>query len=71
MLLDRKRRAGRYLLWTVRIFSVGAVLGVAGMYLEERWMTWAAIFVLFCGLLVRFLPGARPDEGLETPDEED
>jgi hypothetical protein len=55
-------------MWIVRVFSVGAVLGVAGMYLEERWMTGLAIVVLLGALALRFLPGARPDaerEGLE------
>lgn len=51
----------------MRIFAVGAVLGLAGIYLDERWMTGAAIGVLALGLGLRFLPGqggaAEPDEG--------
>jgi hypothetical protein len=66
LLLDRKRSADRRLLWNVRLFSVGAVLGIASIYLEERWMTSAAILVLLGGVALRFFSGARPD-----PDEEE
>lgn len=62
--LDRSRRAGRYLEWKVGLFSVGAVLGVAGMLLEEGWMTLVAIVVLLLGMLLRFLP----DRGGESPE---
>lgn len=60
--LDRSRRAGRYLEWKVRIFTVGAVLAVVGMYREEEWMTGAAIVVLLTGFVLRFLPGMEPQE---------
>lgn len=57
--LDRSRRAGAHLEWKVRIFLVGAVLGLSGILLEERWLSGAAIAVLAAGALVRFLPGGR------------
>lgn len=60
LFVDRSRRAGRYLEWKVRLFSVAAVLVVVGMYLEEAWMTAAAILLLFAALSLRFLPGAVP-----------
>ena len=67
--LDRSQEAGDYLVWKVRIFTVGAVLAMVGMYREESWMTGAAILVLLLGFGVRFLPGVSgPDEG-EGPDE--
>lgn len=56
MFLDRSRRAGRYLEWKVRLFTLGAVLAVVGMALNQSWMTWAAIGVLVVGMLLRFLP---------------
>lgn len=59
--LDRNRRAGDHLTWKVRIFTVGAVLAMAGMYFEEEWMTGAAIVVLLTGFGLRFLPGG-PEE---------
>jgi len=65
--LDRKRRAGPHLEWKVRLFAVAAVLGLAGIYLNERWLTGAAIVLLFAGLLLRFLPDARADDR-EEPD---
>ncbi|MDE3014894.1 MAG: hypothetical protein OXU33_12565, partial [Gemmatimonadota bacterium] len=39
-------------------FSVAAVLGLAGIYFEERWMTGSAIALLAGGLGLRFLPGS-------------
>lgn len=63
--LDRRRRAGPLLEWKVRLFAAGAVLGLAGIFLEERWLTGAAIAVLAGGALLRFLPGGT------VPPEED
>lgn len=62
MLLDRRRKAGRFLEWKVRLFAVGAVLGLAGIYTDQRWMTAAAIGVLALGMGFRFLPGGRQAE---------
>lgn len=59
MFFDRSRRAGRYLEWKVRLFTLGAVLAVVGMATGQMWMTWAAIGVLVTGMLLRFLPGGR------------
>jgi hypothetical protein len=60
LLLDRRRRAGRFLEWKVRIFATGAVLGLAGIFLDEEWLRIGAIVVLAAGALLRFLPGAKP-----------
>ncbi|MGD8320505.1 MAG: hypothetical protein PVJ02_08625 [Gemmatimonadota bacterium] len=68
--LDRTRRAGRFLEWKVGLFSVGAVLGLAGMFLQEAWMVLAAIGVLLSAMLLRFLPSPRsgtPPEGDDDP----
>ena len=46
MFFDRSPRPARFLEWKVGIFTVGAVLGLTGIYLEEQWMTGAAIAVL-------------------------
>jgi hypothetical protein len=59
---DRSRRAGRYLEWKVRLFTLGAVLAVVGMAVDQVWMTWAAIVVLIAGMVLRFLPGGRERE---------
>jgi hypothetical protein len=56
MFLDRHRRAGRHLEWKVRLFSVAAVVALAGIYLESRWVTGVAILLLAGGLLLRFMP---------------
>ena len=68
--LDRSRRAGRFLAWKVRVFSVGAVLALAGIYLDDRRLTGAAIIILAGGALLRFFPGGRETASPE-PDEEE
>lgn len=50
----------RFLEWKVRLFTIGAVLALAGMYLELDWMVGSAIAFLFAGFALRFVP--RPDE---------
>jgi hypothetical protein len=65
---DRGRKAGRYLEWKVRVFGVAAVVALVGIYLENRWMTGAAIVLLLAGLALRFLPD-DPQE-LEAAEEE-
>ena len=72
ILLDRQRRAGPYLEWKVRIFMVAAVLGLAGIYLDERWLTGTAIVLLFGGLSLRFLPtGESETDGEDDWSEDD
>jgi len=58
----RDRQAGPFLEWKVRIFVTGAVLGLAGIFLDERWMVGAAIVVLVLGMAIRFLSHG-PDGG--------
>lgn len=60
--LDRRRRAGRFLEWKVGIFAGGAVLGLAGIFLDEPALRIGGIAVLLTGMLVRFLPGAGAGE---------
>lgn len=73
LFLDRNRRAGPYLEWKVRIFAVGAVLGLAGILIDEAWLRIAAIVVLAGGILLRFLPGGTADAAgnYEGDDDED
>jgi hypothetical protein len=67
--LDRRQRAGPYLEWKVRIFAVAAVVGLAGIYFEERWLTGAAILLLLGGLSLRLLPLGEPE--LDEDEEHD
>lgn len=69
LFVDHARRDRPHLEWKVRLFAAGAVLGLAGMYLEERWLTGGGIAVLLAGVLLRFLPGGdgRPDDGESEP----
>jgi len=67
MLIDRSRdRPIRYFEWRVRLFGVGAILALAGMYAEQGWMINLAIVILFAGMLLRFLP----DRGGGGPESE-
>jgi hypothetical protein len=68
--VDRVSRAGRFLEWKVRIFTVAAALVLAGMYLEARWMTWTALLLLIGAMSLRFLPGGAASrlEHDEDPD---
>jgi len=70
--LDRSRRAGPWLEWKVRLFAVAAVLALAGIYMEQQWMTGAAIVVLIGAMLLRFLPGGGGEPvGPDDPEGED
>ena len=51
--------------WRVRLFAVGAGLGLGGLYLESAWLIWAALAVLGGGLFFRFLRKTR-DSGEDT-----
>ncbi len=66
---DRRAKAGPHLRVRVGLFAVGAVLGVAGIYLDEAWLRLVAIVLLSVGVLVRFLPkGWTESEGDEGND---
>jgi hypothetical protein len=56
--LNRSKRSDPHLEWKVRIFAVAAVLGLCGIYFDDRWMTGGAIVLLAGAIFLRFLPGA-------------
>jgi hypothetical protein len=64
-LADRRRRDDPLLEWKIRLFSVAAVVALAGIYLDDRRVTGAALVLLVVGVLLRFLPG-----GSEGPDDD-
>lgn len=52
------RRTGRADRWTsarVALFTVGALLALAGMLLENDWVIAAAALVLVAGIALRFV----------------
>ncbi len=67
--LDRTRRADSALELNVVLFSVAAVLTLAGMYLQERWLTTAALVLLLGGVVLRI--AMRPRGSLYADDEDD
>lgn len=63
-------RAARSLLWRIRLFGVGGVLGLGGIFLEMSWLVTSAVVVLMAGLGIRFLPGMGPvDEEDDEPED--
>jgi hypothetical protein len=62
----------RHLEWRVRVFGVGAVLALAGIYLRLDWLVNVALVVLVTGFLLRFLPDEDDDDdGLDDDDGDD
>lgn len=57
-----------HLEWRVALFVVGAALGLAGIFLDHRGLTGAAILVLAAGVLTRLV---RRGRGHGEPDEEE
>ena len=54
---ERSRADDPFVLWKVRLFGAGALLALAGIGFEVRWVVWSGVGVLVAGLLLRFLPG--------------
>lgn len=72
-MLFRARRAGvsgAHLEWRVGLFAAGATLGLAGIRMEERWLTGAAIVVLAAGALVQLVTRPRDHDSRAEADDE-
>ncbi len=61
----------RFLEWKVRLFTIGAVLALAGMYLELHWMVGVAIGFLVAGFSLRFARAGSGDAGSREGSEEE
>lgn len=57
------RKKDPWLAFKVGAFSAGAVLAMAGIYFNERWLIWASIGVLLLGFGARFLSPPGEEEG--------
>ena len=57
----------RHLEWRVRVFGMGAILALAGMWAEQPWLINVAIGVLGVGILLRLF--ARRGTSREEEDE--
>ncbi len=66
----RSRRNDPRLEWKVALFTVAAVIGLAGMYFDERWMGGVAIALLASAMLLRLLPGGESAELAGSDDSE-
>jgi hypothetical protein len=66
----RRGSSTSHLEWRIRLFGVGAIVGMAGIFAEIRWMIWIALAVLAVGFLLRFA-GDRgaPDSDHEGDDD--
>jgi hypothetical protein len=71
LFLNRSKRSDPHLEWKIRIFVVAAVLGVSGIYFDERWMGWVAILLLLSAMLLRFVGSSAEGEEDSEGDGED
>lgn len=67
---DRPPRGDHFLEWKVGLFSVAAVLGLGGIYLDQGWLTGGAILLLASALSLRFLPGGE-GRGMYADDDDE
>ncbi len=52
----------RLLEWRIRLFGIGAVLGLGGIFLEAAWLVTVALVVLLVGIAVSYTPDRDPTE---------
>ena len=69
--VDRPPNEDPFLEWKVGLFSVAAVVGLGGIFLEEGWMIGGAIALLAGALSLRFLPGGGGGSLYSDDEEED
>ncbi len=70
VLLSAVRRLGRgaaSVQWRLRAFVIGAVLGLAGIFLDVSWLLAAALIVLFGATALRWLPSDEADSDDQEP----
>lgn len=63
---DPDREVG-YLVWRIRLFGAGAILGLAGIWTDTGWLVTLAIAVLVVGFALRFVP--EKGDGVGSEDE--
>lgn len=68
---SRTARAGPWFEWKVRIFLLGAALGLAGIFLDDRRLVVAAVVVLAAGVVLRALPVGEQATADAFADDED
>jgi len=69
--LDRSKQAGPFLEWKVRVFAVGGVVALAGMFFGERWMTGVALGLLVAGVAFGLALGRKEPTEAEADEEAD
>jgi hypothetical protein len=63
----RRDLSTHHLAWRVRLFGIGAVLALAGVYLDRSWLVNVALGVLVVGFALRFVPEkGRAEDDAET-----
>jgi hypothetical protein len=71
LFIDRKPRSRRFLVWKTRIFGVAAAIALVGMYLNNPYVTGAALVLLLVGVALRFVPERRTEAPASEPTESD
>ena len=59
----RGGEASPHLEWRIRLFGVGAILAMVGIWAEQRWLVNGALVVLVLGFALRFPKPARDGTG--------
>lgn len=65
--LFRSLKAVPLLRLRIGLFFLGAVLGLAGIFLDLNWLVTAALIVLLSGVALRMAPARDPGSGEEEP----
>jgi len=55
------------LTWRIRAFFLGAVLGLAGIFLNIPWLVTAGLVVLLVAVVLRMAPARDPGSGEQEP----
>ena len=67
--IRRSKTSLAHLEWRIRLFGVGAILAMVGIWADQRWLVNVAIIVLLVGFGLRLLR-ARPEPDAESPEEQ-
>ncbi len=66
-LFHRTEGGAALLDWRVGAFFLGAVLGLAGIFLNISWLVTTALIVLLGGIVLRWLAARDSESGEQEP----
>ena len=60
-------RRAAFLKWRIRAFFLGAILGLAGIFLDNSWLVSAALIALLVGVALRVRVARDPGPVEQEP----